>query len=394
MNRATLNVGSESNGAHLDELVAATPSSRDRYVDFLRAASIGVVVLGHWLSALIAWKDGELNAHNAVGIGPWLCYTTWILQVMPVFFFVGGFSNFKSLDRTFHRGESALQFLRARLVRLLTPAGVFIWVWLMILLGLRLAGALTPGLVKSLLLVVGILWFLLVYLFITLLAPVTYRLHRRFGAAAILVIGSLAIVVDVLRFVFGMEAAGWANMVFVWVFVHQLGFFYADGTLTRARRRTHLAMALGGLAALLVLTTLGAYPKSMVSTGFERASNMSPPTVCILALTLWLAGAAMYLRGWANRWLARPGPWKVVVAANSVIMTVFLWHLSAYAAVFGVLSLLGFSGSAPLTANWWLERSIWVGGAALVLIPLVLLFGRFERPTLRPRVGPLTTAEP
>ena len=74
----------------------------------------------------------------------------------------------------------------------------------------------------------------------------------------------------------------------------------------------------------------------------------------------------------------------MVVAANSVIMTVFLWHLSAYAAVFGVLSLLGFSGSAPLTANWWLERSIWVGGAALVLIPLVLLFGRFERPTLRP----------
>jgi peptidoglycan/LPS O-acetylase OafA/YrhL len=379
---------------NLKELAEQTPASRDRYVDFLRAASISVVVLGHWLSALVGWKDGALSVRNAVGIGPWLCYTTWILQVMPVFFFVGGFSNFKSLDRTFHRGEFALQFLRARLVRLLTPAGVFIWVWLMILLGLRLAGALTPGLVKSLLLVVGILWFLLVYLFITLLAPVTYRLHRRFGAAAILVIGFLAIVVDVLRFVFGMEAAGWANMVFVWVFVHQLGFFYADGTLTRARRRTHLVIALGGLAALLVLTTLGAYPKSMVSTGFERASNMSPPTVCILALTLWLAGAAMYLRGRANRWLARPGPWKVVVAANSVIMTVFLWHLSAYAAVFGVLSLLGFSGSAPLTANWWLERSIWVGGAALVLIPLVLLFGRFERPTLRPRVGPLKTAEP
>ena len=33
------------------EVAARTPPSRNRYVDFLRAASILCVVLGHWLAA-------------------------------------------------------------------------------------------------------------------------------------------------------------------------------------------------------------------------------------------------------------------------------------------------------------------------------------------------------
>ena len=34
--------------SELDRMVAATPASRDRVVDFLRAASIVAVVFGHW----------------------------------------------------------------------------------------------------------------------------------------------------------------------------------------------------------------------------------------------------------------------------------------------------------------------------------------------------------
>ncbi len=146
----------------------------------------------------------------------------------------------------------------------------------------------------------------------------------------------------------------------------------------------HLAIAIGGLAGLLLLTHNGVYPKSMVGTGFERVSNMTPPTVCILLLTFWLVGTAMYLRGWANRWLARPGPWKTVIAANSVIMTVYLWHITAYAATFGILARVGFASSPPGSVRWWFERSIWLTGPALVLALLIALFSRFERPTLRP----------
>jgi hypothetical protein len=303
---------------------------------------------------------------------------------MPVFFFVGGFSNFRSFESTLRRGEPAARFLKTRLVRLLTPTGVFIWVWLMILLGLFLAGSLTPRCLKATRILVGPLWFLLVYLFVTALTPATYRLHKWFGMSALAIAVFIAAGMDVLRFSLNLTGAGWANVVLIWLFAHQLGYFYADRTLVRARPRVYLVLALFGLVGLLGLTLSGLYPKSMVGTGFGKVSNMNPPTICIVALTLWLVGVAMYLRRAASRRLARPGPWKLAVVVNSLIMTVYLWHLTAYGAVFGVLALIGFSGSAPGTANWWLERTIWVGGSFSVLIPLVLLFGRFERPTVNP----------
>jgi fucose 4-O-acetylase-like acetyltransferase len=369
----------------LDELAAGTPASRDRYVDFLRAASITVVVLGHWLSALVGWKDGALSVRNAVGLVPGLWCTTWLLQVMPIFFFIGGFSNFTSVESTLRRGGSVVAFLRSRLVRLLKPTAVFIGAWLVVLVALHFVGVLKPVHVRSTVLLFGPLWFLVVYLVITALTPVMRSLHQRFGIAAVAVMAALAVGMDVLRFSAKVPAVGWANLAFVWLLAHQLGFFYADGTLARARRRVHLAIALGGLAGLLLLTHNGVYPKSMVGTGFERVSIMTPPTVCIMLLTFWLVGAVMYVRGWVNRWLARPGPWKAVIAANSVIMTVYLWHITAYAVVFGVLALVGFAGSAPGSAGWWFERPIWLAGPAIVLALLIVMFSRFERPTLHPR---------
>ena len=371
-------------GTRLDDLVAATPATRDRYVDFLRAASIGVVVLAHWLSTLLAWTGNGLTVRNAVGIVPGLWSITWILQVMPVFFFIGGFSNYRSLDGTLRRREPVSRFLKSRLVRLLKPTAAFVAVWLAIAAGMRLGRVLTPAHLRSTVFVFGPLWFLAVYLAVTALTPITFRLHRRFGVAVLAALGFGAAGVDVLRLSLEMPMVGWANMAFVWLFVHQLGYFYADGRLARASQRAHLTLALAGLAGLLVLTNTGVYPRSMVSTGFERASNMSPPTVCILALTVWLVGAAMYLRRWVSRWLARPGLWKAVVAANSIIMTVYLWHLTAYLVVFAILALFGLAGHAPGTAGWWLERPFWLVGPGLVLALLVVMFSRFERPTLRP----------
>jgi len=303
------------------------------------------------------------------------------------FFFIGGFSNFTSVESTLRRGATVISFLRSRLVRLLKPTAVFLGVWLVVLFFLHLAGVLKPVHIRSTVLLFGPLWFLVVYLVITALTPVMRSLHLRFGIAAVAVMAVLAVGMDVLRFSQRVPAVGWANIAFVWLLAHQLGFFYADGTLARARRRVHLAIALGGLAGLLLLTHNGVYPKSMVGTGFEPVSNMTPPTVCILLLTFWLVGAVMYVRGWVNRWLARPGPWKTVIAANSVIMTIYLWHITAYAVVFGVLAMVGFPGSAPGSAGWWLERPIWLVGPAAVLTLLIFMFSRFERPTLRPRAA-------
>src|ERR671917_617263 len=78
----------------VDALVDATPASRGRVVDLLRAASICVVVLWHWSLSITHWRaDGSLTMPNPIGVMPGLWAATWVLQVMPVFFVVGGYAN-------------------------------------------------------------------------------------------------------------------------------------------------------------------------------------------------------------------------------------------------------------------------------------------------------------
>ena len=52
----------------LDELAEKTPTSRDRYVDFLRAFSIVTVVVGHWFIAVISWRGGRVGVTSAIGL--------------------------------------------------------------------------------------------------------------------------------------------------------------------------------------------------------------------------------------------------------------------------------------------------------------------------------------
>jgi len=367
----------------LDGLVQKTPASRDRYVDFLRAASILAVVLGHWLSSLVSFEGGFLSVRNAVGVVPGTWLLTWVLQVMPVFFFIGGFSNATALESTARRGATVGSYLRTRLVRLLKPVLVFVGAGVVILLGLRLSGAVGPQFIRSVVVLFGPLWFIGIYLVVVLLAPLTYRLHRRAAFAVPAVLAALVVTVDVLRFGLEERAIGWPNLILVWALVHQFGYSHADGSLVRGGRRLFAALAAVGLAGLVVLTNVGVYSRPMISTGFGGESNMSPPTVCIVFLALWLVGLAMLLRAPLSRWLGRPGPWKAVIFSNSVIMTVFLWHLPAFVLVFFLTRWAGLAVPAPGSGLWWLERPVLIVASTIVLAPLVLLFSRFERPARR-----------
>src|SRR5918911_794757 len=86
------------------DLAAATPAKRDRYVDFLRVASLGVVMLGHWLMAALVWRGGRLRATNILETAQAAQWLTWIFQIMPVFFVVGGFANSVSWASMVRRG--------------------------------------------------------------------------------------------------------------------------------------------------------------------------------------------------------------------------------------------------------------------------------------------------
>ena len=363
----------------ISQVAAATPAGRDRYVDFLRALSIAVVVLGHWLMAIIYLDDGRLTGANALDVVPGLWILTWVLQVMPLFFFAGGFSNYVSWRGATRRGEGYQSFLRARVERLMRPTLVFIVVWALGAAMLRIGA---PQLLERIglgaELIAKPLWFLAVYVLVTAAAPVMFALHLRHRARVLAALVAAAVATDVVRIAVGVTALGYLNFAFVWLFAHQLGFFYSDGTFGARTRSFFATVAAAGLGALVTLTASGIYSPSMVGMAGEKVSNNSPPSVCLIALTLWLVGLAMLARGPVSRWLARPAPWKAVVGANAVIMTVLLWHLTALLVAAVVLLPLGFPQPAGGTALWWAWRPIWIGVLIVFLVSFVAIFGRAE----------------
>jgi hypothetical protein len=157
-------------------------------------------------------------------------------------------------------------------------------------------------------------------------------------------------------------------------------------------RPAAVALLAGGLAVLLPLTVAGPYPVSMINIPGERLHNMSPPSLALLALATAQLGLILLLRDPAERWLRRPRPWLVVVAINSVVLTIFLWHVTAVILVAGALDRLGLLPQAQVgTASWWLWRGPWLVLLSVVLAGIVLLLGRFEwRATRRKPTRPGT----
>lgn len=118
----------------------------------------------------------------------------------------------------------------------------------------------------------------------------------------------------------------------------------------------------------------------MVGMPGAAVSNMNPPTVALLAPASWLIGLAVLVRDPVTRWLGRGRVWLAVVAANGVVMTVFLWHLTALFLGYGIW--LGLCGSLPAagSALWWQTRPAWLAGLAVICLLLVAAFRRAERP--------------
>ncbi|MGV9313362.1 acyltransferase family protein [Streptomyces sp. NPDC003691] len=371
-------------------LADATPATRDRYVDLLRVASLAVVVLGHWLMAAVDDGNGDgggdgdgARIGNLLAVVPGLQILTWVLQVMPVFFFVGGFAHalsYRSLARRAPGRSVYADFQRARLQRLLRPTMVFVLVWGALALAVQWAGGGDAGPAgPALRLITQPLWFIGVYLAMVALTPPLLRLHERYRWGAFGGLLAAAAAVDTARFVFGVEYAAFLNFAFVWLAVHQLGFLAADGLLTRPA-----LLAGGGLAGAAALVALGPYPLSMVGMPGEKVSNMAPPTLALLCHGLWLVGAACLLRGPGTRFAGRARVWRGVVAANGVAMTAFLWHLTALLGVYAVLLGLGTALPEPASGAWWAQTPPRLLAAAVLTAALVAAFRRFERPAPRP----------
>lgn len=362
------------------DLVDATPSSRDRCVDALRALAVVVVVAWHWVFSVTHWTaDGRLTMPNPVGDVPGLWLATWLLQVMPLFFVVGGYANLAAWDAATRRGDGAGAFLRSRLRRLGRPVAVFLACWAAVELVMYTLLPGYRGVWEYGRVVFVPLWFLGVYAAVVALVPLTARLHARYRELVPVALGGAVVVADAGRLAGGVDELGLVSSGLVWVFAHQLGYWWRDGSLVAGGRRRALTLALGGLAALVGLTSLGPYPRSMVAVRGEGASNLLPTTACVAALAVFQLGVVLLVRPALARWLARRRPWSVVVAVNGVAMTVFTWHMTALLAAVLVVQGSGFELGSQPTASWWTSRPVWLLLPGVFLAGLVALFSRVER---------------
>ncbi|MGO4596819.1 acyltransferase family protein [Terrabacter sp. 2RAF25] len=365
------------------EIAAATPADRDRWVDTLRVGSLLVVVLGHWLMVAIT-PDGQIT--NALAVVPALQPLTWLLQVMPLFFLVGGVAHAHTLESLERRRPQArgryAAFFRARAARLLRPTLAFLAVWVALGVVADLSGLTSrPGdagrLARdALVMVPQLLWFVGIYLGACAFAPLMRDLHRRWGLGVVLALVALACLVDVVRFGGGPELVGNLNFALVWLALHQLGFAWRDGLLTTARG---WLMVVVGFGAMGLAVAWGPYPVSMVGLPGEAVSNMAPPTAALLAQGIGICGLAVVLRPAMARVLARPRVWRVVVSAAPFAMTAFLWHLTALMAVLLGLRAVGLEQPAIGSWAWWLSRPLLFAVLAVVTAVLVAVFVRFDQ---------------
>lgn len=349
-----------------------TPTSRDRAVDVARLGSLLVVMFGHSVLLLATIDTAGVHIGNLIGAVPAVAPLTWVAQVMPLFFLAGGAAAVYG-----HRAGmpwGAWVFTRAQ--RLYRPVFWYLAAWSVGLLVARQVFGVgsAAGLGAE---SVALLWFLGVYLVALAFVPALNRL--RTGAAVAMLVTGLTVAAaatDALRWATGDPEAGVLNFLFVWLIPVAIGVAYARGLTSR---RGALVAGVAAFAGQLALVTFGPYEVSLVVTGAEKVSNVSPPTVVLALHCIWMSCAFVCAAGALGRWARRPRVWRVVSAGNAGAMTLYLWHIVAIAIAAFALHAAGLDAYDPAAPGFWGRLVLRAAVFAVVMFVLFRLLTPLER---------------
>lgn len=366
------------------------PAGRDLTLDLARVACVLVVVLVHILFTGVGrGADGSILVEKTVELQPWFAAGTWVVNIMPLFFVVGGYAARAGWRSAVERGDTADAFVRVRLARLARPAiPVFVF-FTVALVTTRLLG-LDPAFVDTIAIGVGSpLWFLAAYLVVQACAPFLQRLHERFGVAVLVALLLAALAVDAFRFLFvggvlgvdrvpptgygfGQEIFGIPNVVFVWLFAQQVGFFLYDGWFARRRWWQLGLLVVGGYGVLWSLVASAGYPASMLT-------NEWPPTAPMIVLAVIQAAGLTLLHRPLSALMRHRAAQGAVFVVGSRLMTIYLWHLPVIMLLIGVELLLPLPLPAPGSSLWWWTRPIFFVIVLAAVWVLSLWLVRFEK---------------
>jgi hypothetical protein len=368
--------------------MASTPLShpdqpaptRNRAVDLYRAAAMAVVALGHWLGMVAVLDHGRLDGGNLLDFSPGYWWITWIGQVMPLFFFVGGFASATSLRSAERKGIPPADWIATRLRRMVTPAAALAGFWAV---ALCLAGPLGGFGIASMGAVGAAipLWFLANYTIDTALAPFTFRWFRSRPLVLVAALATAFALGEAAAFA-GIPYVPQVNWVIGWLGFQVAGFAWQDGRLPTGRALAGLAAACWVLAIMAVHS--GPWPAVMLHHGGIDHSPTHPPSTALLLYGFAYSLTAAALAPMVTRWLERsPRAWRGTIAANGVAMSVYLWHMTAAVAVAGCAYLVGLLPNVePGTSAWWLTKIPFVLLNLAVLVPIVRRVAPIEQRAL------------
>lgn len=331
-----------------------------------------VVMFGHCALLLATIDSGGLRIANLIGEVPAVAPLTWVVQVMPLFFFAGGAAGAYS----YRVGTPWGTWLFTRAQRLCRPVFWYLAAWSLGLLVARLVlgGDSAAGLGGE---SVALLWFLGVYMVTLAFVPALVRLSSGHGVGFVLAgLLAAAAVMDAIRFATGAPESSVANFVIVWLIPVTIGVAYARSLIAP---RVAAVMAFIAFVTALALVTVGPYEVSLVVTGAERVSNVAPPTLLLAMHCVWMSGVFVLLAGAIRRWAQRPRVWAVVSAGNAGAMTLYLWHIVAIAiAAFG-LHALGLDAYDVEESGFWALLTLRAPVFAVVMLALFKLLSPLER---------------
>src|SRR4029079_9367712 len=185
-------------GKELAMAEKARRSERNPYADFLRSFSLLVVILWHWCFTILVWGDQGPYAPSPLGFTSGLWIATWLLQVLPLFFYIGAYVHLKSWERAAARGERIWHFALRQARSLAIPSAALLVTW--VILGIILGFVFDLNWMgQAVLMVRSPLWFVGAYLMFVCLMPIPLWLHRRYDALVLVVMAGLAVIVDILR---------------------------------------------------------------------------------------------------------------------------------------------------------------------------------------------------
>jgi hypothetical protein len=127
----------------------------------------------------------------------------------------------------------------------------------------------------------------------------------------------------------------------------------------------------------------------MVGSPDPEFSNTLPPKVTLIALAVFQFGLLMAAQAPMRRLLEKERLWTATVLINSMIMTLYLWHVTVMVLLMSLAyTANGFGlGITPGSAAWWSTRPLWLATLAIALVPIALLLSPLER---RPRPAGVT----